>query len=140
MLQPSREKYRKTHRGRRKGKATRGATIAFGEYGLKALDPGWITSNQIEAARVAITRHVRRGGKVWIRIFPHKPITGKPAESRMGTGKGPPVGHVAVVRPGHVLFEIEGVTEQMAKEALRLASHKLPIRTRFVVRERTHGL
>jgi large subunit ribosomal protein L16 len=139
MLQPAREKYRKVHRGRRTGKATRGAAITFGEYGLKALDPGWITSNQIEAARVAITRHVRRGGKVWIRIFPHKPITGKPAESRMGTGKGPPIGHVAVVKPGRILFEIEGVSQQMAKEALRLASHKLPVRTRFVQREKTHS-
>lgn len=140
MLQPAREKFRKTHRGRRRGKATRGATISFGEYGLKAMDPGWITSNQIEAARVAITRHVRRGGKVWIRIFPHKPVSAKAAESRMGTGKGPPAGHVAVVKPGHILFEIEGVSQQMAKEALRLASHKLPIRTRFVEREKTHSL
>jgi len=140
MLQPAREKYRKTHRGRRRGKATRGATIAFGEYGLKALDPGWVTSNQIEAARVAITRHVKRGGKVWIRVFPHKPITAKPAESRMGKGKGAPTGHVAVVKPGHILFEIEGVSQQMAKEALRLASHKLPIRTRLVQRERAHSV
>lgn len=140
MLQPAREKYRKAHRGRRKGKATRGATVVFGEYGLKALRPGWITSNQIEAARVAITRHVRRGGKVWIRVFPHMPITKKPAETRMGKGKGPPVGHVAVVKPGTILFEIEGVTEQLAKDALRLAGHKLPIRTRFVERRKTHTL
>ena len=139
MLQPAREKYRKVHRGRRRGVAGRGKSIAFGEYGLKTLDPGWITSNQIESARVAITRHVRRGGKVWIRIFPHKPITAKPAESRMGKGKGPPSGHVAVVKPGHILFEIEGVSEKMAKEALRVASHKLPVRTRFVARSAVHS-
>jgi large subunit ribosomal protein L16 len=138
MLQPAREKYRKSHRGRRKGKATRGCTIEFGEYGLKALDPGWITSNQIEAARVAITRHVRRGGKIWIRVFPHKPVTARSAESRMGGGKGPPSGHVAVVKPGRILFEIEGVSSSMAKEAMRLASNKLPIRTRFVERDRVH--
>jgi len=135
MLQPAREKHRKCHRGRRNGKATRGAKIAFGEYGLKALEPGWITSNQIEAARVAITRHVRRGGKIWIRIFPHKPITARSAEARMGGGKGAPSGHVAVVKPGLVLFEIEGVSENLAKEAMRLARNKRPIRTRFVERD-----
>ena len=135
MLAPKRIKYRKAHRGRRAGKAQRGAKVSFGEYGLKALEAAWINSRQIEAARVAITRHVKRGGKVWIRIFPDKPVTQKPAETRMGKGKGSPEFWVAVVKPGRVLFEIEGVSETMAKEAMRLASHKLPIPTRFVVRE-----
>ena len=137
MLAPKRIKHRKVQRGRMKGKAQRGSKVSFGEYGLKALEPCWITSRQIEAARVAITRHVRRGGKVWIRIFPDKPVTQKPAETRMGKGKGAPEYWVAVVKPGRVLFEIEGVSELLAREAMRLASHKLPISTRFVVREET---
>ena len=137
MLAPKRIKHRKVQRGRMKGKAQRGSKVSFGEYGLKALEPCWITSRQIEAARVAITRHVRRGGKVWIRIFPDKPVTQKPAETRMGKGKGAPEYWVAVVKPGRVLFEIEGVSESLAREAMRLASHKLPISTRFVVREET---
>jgi large subunit ribosomal protein L16 len=135
MLAPKRIKYRKAHRGRRTGKAQRGAKVSFGEYGLKALEAAWVSSRQIEAARVAITRHVKRGGKVWIRIFPDKPVTQKPAETRMGKGKGNPEFWVAVVKPGRILFEIEGVSEAMAKEAMRLASHKLPCLTRFVVRE-----
>ena len=134
MLMPKRVKYRKTHRGRRRGKATRGATVAFGEYGLQAMEPAWITSRQIEAARVAITRTIKRGGKVWIRIFPDKPVTKKPAETRMGKGKGAPEGWVMVVKPGRVLYEMEGVPESEAREALRLAAHKLSIRTRFVAR------
>ena len=135
MLAPKRIKHRKMQRGRMTGKAQRGAKVSFGEYGLKALEPGWITSRQIEAARVAITRHVRRGGKVWIRIFPDKPVTAKPAETRMGKGKGAPEFWVAVVKPGRIMFEIEGVSESLAREAMRLASHKLPCTTRFVVRE-----
>jgi len=135
MLMPKRFKYRKVQRGRLKGRATRGATVAFGEYGLQALEPVWITGRQIEAARRAITRFVRRGGKVWIRIFPDKPITKKPAETRMGGGKGAPDQYVAVVKPGRILFEIAGVTREVAEEAMRLASHKLPIHTRFVSRE-----
>lgn len=135
MLMPKRMKYRKIQRGRNKGRATRGATIAFGEYGLQSLEPIWITSRQIEAARRAITRYVRRGGKVWIRIFPDKPVTKKPAETRMGGGKGAPDHWVAVVKPGHILVEIGGVTRDVAEEAMRLASHKLPMRTRFVARE-----
>jgi len=127
-------KYRKQQRGRMSGIATRGATIAFGEYGLKALEPAWITDRQIEAARVAITRHVKRGGKLWIRIFPDKPVTRKPQESRMGKGKGSPEFWVAVVKPGRILFEIEGVSEEMAREAFRLAASKLPIKTKFVTR------
>ena len=134
MLMPKRMKYRKHQRGRRKGKAYRGSTINFGEYGLKAIEPAWITSKQIEAARVAMTRHIKRGGKVWIRIFPDKPVTEKPAETRMGKGKGSPEYWVAVVKPGRILFEIEGVSEELAKEAIRLASHKLPIKTKFVTR------
>ncbi|MCX7816584.1 MAG: 50S ribosomal protein L16 [Syntrophales bacterium] len=134
MLAPKRVKYRKVQRGRMGGKAIRGSTIAFGEYGLQALECGWITSQQIEAARIAITRHMKRGGKVWIRIFPHKPITRKPAETRMGKGKGSPEGWVAVVRPGTVLYEVKGVPKDVAQEALRLASHKLPIKTRFMTR------
>ncbi|MGC8718511.1 MAG: 50S ribosomal protein L16 [Thermodesulforhabdaceae bacterium] len=135
MLAPKRVKYRKMQKGRMKGMATRGNTLAFGDYGLKALECGWLTSKQIEAARIAITRYVKRGGKVWIRIFPDKPITKKPAETRMGKGKGAPEGWVAVIRPGRILYEIKGVPEEVAKEALRLASHKLPIATRFVSRQ-----
>lgn len=135
MLMPKRVKYRKQQRGRVRGKALSGSTIAYGQYGLKALEAYWITSRQIEAARIAMTRHIKRGGKVWIRIFPDKPVTKKPAETRMGKGKGAPELWVAVVKPGRVMFEIEGVTEDIAKEAMRLASHKLPIKTRFVSRE-----
>lgn len=134
MLMPKRTKYRKQQRGRMKGKANRGATVAFGEYGLKALEAAWITSRQIEAARVAINRYIKRGGRVWIRIFPDKPVTKKPAETRMGKGKGAPEYWVAVVKPGRILFEIEGVPEETAREAIRLASHKLPIKTKFVTR------
>jgi len=134
MLMPKRVKYRKQHRGTMKGKATSGNTLAFGEYGLQALEPCWMTANQIEAARVAMTRYVRRVGKVWIRVFPDKPYTKKPAETRMGSGKGAPEGWVAVVKPGRILFEMAGVTEEQAREALRLASHKLPIDVRFVKR------
>ncbi len=139
MLAPKRVKYRKQQRGRRKGNATRGANVAFGEYGLKALECCWMSSRQIEAARVALTRYIRRGGKVWIRIFPDKPVTKKPAETRMGKGKGAPEFWAAVVRPGRILFEIEGVSEQMAREAMRLAAHKLPIKTHFVRREVGHS-
>jgi len=131
---PKRVKYRKLQRGRMGGKAVRGSSVAFGDYGLQATECGWITARQIEAARVAMTRHVKRGGKIWIRIFPHKSITKKPAETRMGKGKGAPEGWVAVVRPGTVLYEMQGVPMEMAKEAFRLASHKLPIGTRFLVR------
>lgn len=134
MLMPKRTKYRKVQRGRMKGRATRGNTISFGEYGLQALEPIWITSRQIEAARRAITRYIRRGGKVWIRIFPDKPITKKPAETRMGKGKGAPEEWVCVIKPARILYEMEGVSEEVAREAMRLASHKLPIRTRFVAR------
>lgn len=134
MLMPKRVKYRKAHRGRMKGKAHRGAQVSFGEYGLQALEPAWITSRQIEAARRAIVRHVRRGGKLWIRIFPDKPVTVKPAETRMGSGKGNVDHWVAVVKPGRVLFEITGVDESSAREAFRLASQKLPIKTQFVSR------
>jgi len=136
MLMPKRVKYRKKQRGRMKGNAQKGNYIAFGRYGLKALGSGWITSRQIEAARVAMTRYIKRGGKVWIRLFPDKPVTQKPAETRMGKGKGAPEYWVAVVKPGRVMFEIEGVDETIAKEAMRLASHKLPLKTKFVVRER----
>ncbi|GAB4567148.1 MAG: 50S ribosomal protein L16 [Anaerolineae bacterium] len=134
MLMPKRVKYRKAHRGRMKGMATRGNKVSFGEYGLQALEPCWMTSRQIEAARRAIVRYVRRGGKLWIRVFPDKPVTQKPAETRMGSGKGNVDHWVAVVRPGRMLFEIAGVSEEVAREALRLASHKLPIRTQFVAR------
>jgi len=137
MLMPKRVKYRKLQRGRRTGTATRGSRISFGDYGLQAEECGWITARQIEAARIAITRHVRRGGKIWIRIFPHKSITKKPAETRMGKGKGAPEEWVAVVKPGTVLYEMEGVPKEVAKEAFRLASHKLPIGTRFLSRELT---
>ena len=135
MLMPKRVKYRRVHRGRMTGKATRGNKITYGEYGLQALEPGWITSNQIEAARIAMTRYTRRGGQVWIKIFPDKPVTKKPAETRMGSGKGSPEFWVAVVKPDRVMFEIAGVPEETAKEALRLASHKLPIKTKIVRRE-----
>ena len=134
MLMPKRVKYRKAHRGRMKGKAYRGAQVSFGEYGLQALEPAWITSRQIEAARRAIVRYVKRGGKLWIRIFPDKPVTVKPAETRMGSGKGNVDHWVAVVKPGRVLFEITGVAESSAREAFRLASQKLPIKTQFVSR------
>jgi large subunit ribosomal protein L16 len=136
MLMPKRVKYRKHHRGRRTGLATRGNQVSFGQYGLQALDPVWITNRQIEAARVALTRHIKRGGKVWIRIFPDKPVTKKPAETRMGKGKGNPEEWVAVVKPGRVMFEIEGVDVKLAREALRLAAAKLPVKTRIVAR---HG-
>src|SRR6056297_3956623 len=132
MLSPKRTKYRKQHRGRMDGVANRGNKISFGDYGLIALEPRWITARQIEAARVAMTRHIKRGGKVWIRIFPDKPITRKPAETRMGKGKGNPEQWVAVVKPGRMMFELEGVSEEIAKRALQLASAKLPIKTRFV--------
>jgi large subunit ribosomal protein L16 len=134
MLQPSRYKYRKKQRGRMKGVATRGSVLTFGEYGLSALEPAWITNRQIEAARVALTRYMKRGGKVWIRIFPDMPYTKKPAETRMGKGKGMPEYWVAVVKPGRVLFEVSGVPEETAREAFRLAEHKLPIKCRFVER------
>jgi large subunit ribosomal protein L16 len=134
MLMPKRVKYRKQQRGRRRGKAYRGSGVDFGEYGLKALEPAWITNKQIEAARVALTRHIKRGGKVWIRIFPDKPVSKKPAETRMGKGKGAPEFWVAVVKPGRVMFELEGISEPLAKEALKLAAAKLPIKTKFVTR------
>ncbi len=134
MLMPSKVKYRKQQRGRMRGKAWRGSALSFGDYGLKALKPGWVTDRQIEASRVAIMRFIKRGGKLWIRIFPDKPVTKKPAETRMGKGKGAPEFWVAVVKPGRILFEMEGVTEAEAREAMRLASHKLPIRTQFVAR------
>lgn len=132
MLMPKRVKYRRVHRGRMKGEAHRGNTISNGSYGLVALQPAWITSNQIEAARVAMTRYVKRGGQVWIKIFPDKPVTEKPAETRMGSGKGSPEYWVAVVKPGRVLFEMDGVSEEIAREAMRLAGHKLPIKCKFV--------
>ncbi len=135
MLMPKRVKYRRVHRGRLKGTAHSGNKISNGTYGLVALEPAWITSNQIEAARIAMTRYIRRGGQVWIKIFPDKPITEKPAETRMGSGKGSPEYWVAVVKPGRVLFEMDGVNEEVAKEAMRLASHKLPIKCRFVTKE-----
>ncbi len=135
MLQPKRTKYRKMHRGRMKGRAHRGNTLSFGEYGLQALEPAWITDRQIEAARVALTRYIRRGGKVWITIFPDKPVTKKPAETRQGSGKGNVEFWVAVVKPDRILFELSGVPEEVAREAMRLAAHKLPIQTRFVKRQ-----
>jgi large subunit ribosomal protein L16 len=134
MLMPKRVLHRKVQRGKRRGKPYRGSQIDFGEYGLKAMEPGWITSRQIEAARIAITRHVRRGGKVWIKIFPHKPVTKKPAETRMGSGKGAPEFWVAVVKPGRILYELSGVPIAEAKEAMARASHKLPIETKFISR------
>jgi large subunit ribosomal protein L16 len=135
MLMPKRVKYRKLQKGRMGGKATRGASVAFGEFGLQAAECGWITARQIESARIAMTRYVKRGGKIWIRIFPHKSITKKPAETRMGKGKGAPEEWVAVVKPGVVLYEMDGVTQDVAKEAFRLAAHKLPIATKFLARE-----
>jgi large subunit ribosomal protein L16 len=134
MLMPKRVKYRKQHRGHRRGKATAGNTLNFGDYGLQALESCWMTANQIEAARIAMTRHVKRGGKIWIRVFPDKPFTKKPAETRMGSGKGAPEGWVAVVKPGRILFEMAGVSEELAREAMRLAGHKLPIDVKFVAR------
>ena len=139
MLLPKRVKHRKTMRGRMTGKAQRGNFLAYGEFGIVATQPGWLTSNQIEAARQAMTRHTKRGGQVWIKIFPDKPVTAKPAETRMGSGKGAPEYWVAVVKPGRVLFEIGGVSEEIAREALRLASHKLPIKTKFVKKEEKIG-
>ena len=135
MLMPKRVKHRKVMRGRRKGNSKGGTAVTFGEYGLKSLDRGWITNRQIEAARVAMTRKMKRGGKVWIRIFPDKPITKKPAETRMGKGKGNPEAWVAVVKPGRVMFEVSGVPEELAREAMRVAGHKLPVKTKFVQRE-----
>ncbi|MBE7041739.1 MAG: 50S ribosomal protein L16 [Ruminococcaceae bacterium] len=134
MLLPKRVKYRRVMRGRMTGKATRGNTVTYGEYGLQAQSPAWITSNQIEAARIAMTRYIKRGGQVWIKIFPDKPVTEKPAETRMGSGKGSPEYWVAVVKPGRVMFEIGGVSEEVAREAMRLASHKLPVKCKFVAR------
>src|SRR6202030_273863 len=138
MLMPSKVKYRKQQRGRMKGKAFRGSTLAFGDMGLQILEPGWISARQIEAARIAMTRAVKRGGKIWIRIFPDKPITKKPAETRMGKGKGAPEGWVAVVTPGRLIFELEGVTPEIAHKAMALAAAKLGVKTKFVVREETH--
>ena len=139
MLMPKRVKRRRVHRGRMTGKANKGNTIAYGQYGLVAMEPAWITSNQIEAARIAMTRFIKRGGKVWIDIFPHKPITQKPAETRMGSGKGSVEYWVAVVKPGRVMFEMSGVEESIAREAMRLAGHKLPIKTKFVKKESQEG-
>ena len=139
MLMPKRVKRRKVMRGRMKGMAQRGNFLAYGDYGLVATTPGWVTSNQIEAARIAMTRFIKRGGQVWIKIFPDKPVTAKPAETRMGSGKGSPEYWVAVVKPGRVLFEMNGVTEEVAREALRLASHKLPIKTKFIKKENTES-
>jgi large subunit ribosomal protein L16 len=139
MLAPKRVKWRRMHKGRMRGKATRGNLVSFGEYGLQAAAPAWISNRQIEAARVAMTRHIKRGGKVWIRIFPDKPISKKPAETRMGKGKGSPAGWVAVVKPGRVMFELEGVDEKTARQAMHLAAAKLPIKTRFLVREQQLG-
>jgi large subunit ribosomal protein L16 len=139
MLMPKKVKHRKQMKGRMTGVATRGSEISFGEYGLKTLEPGWITDRQIEAARIAMTRHVKRGGKIWIRMFPDKPITKKPAETRMGKGKGAPDHWVAVVKPGRTLYEIEGVSEEMAREAMRLAAQKLPLKCKFVSRAEQEG-
>jgi large subunit ribosomal protein L16 len=135
MLSPRKVKHRKQHRGRMRGLAKGGTEVSFGDYGLQALTAGWITNRQIEAARIAMTRYIKRGGKVWINIFPHKPYTKKPAETRMGSGKGSPEGWVAVVKPGRVMFELSGVPEDVAREAMRLAAHKLPVKCRFVTRE-----
>ena len=139
MLMPKRVKYRKAQRGRMRGKAQRGSTVAFGDFGLKALEPGWISARQIEAARVALTRQMKRDGRIWIRIFPDRPVTKKPAETRMGKGKGMPEFWVAVVKPGRIMFEIGGITAPLAEEALRLAAHKLPIKTKFVARMEYEG-
>jgi large subunit ribosomal protein L16 len=135
MLMPKKVKYRKQHRGRRTGLAYRGSSLNYGSFGLKALEPGWLTNRQIEAGRIAMTRHVKRGGKIWIRIFPDKPVSKKPQETRMGKGKGAPEFWVAVVRSGRILYEMEGVDETIAREAMRLAAHKLPLKTRFVMKE-----
>ncbi|HUV30074.1 MAG TPA: 50S ribosomal protein L16 [Acidobacteriota bacterium] len=140
MLMPKRTKFRKVQRGRMTGKAKGGASVDFGEFGLKALEPCWLSNRQIEAARVALTRHIKRGGKIWIRVFPDKPVTKKPAETRMGKGKGAPEYWVAVIKPGRILFEIEGVAEQLAREALRLAATKLPMKTKFVTRTDTEAV
>lgn len=137
MLIPAREKYRRQHQGNRRGIACRGYAVNFGEFGIKAMTGGWVTSRQLEAARIAITRHIKRKGKVWIRVFPHKPLTKHAAETRMGSGKGAPEKHVAVVKPGHILFEISGVPEDLAKEAFTRAGHKLPVKTRFATRAET---
>jgi large subunit ribosomal protein L16 len=137
VLQPKRSKHRKVQRGRMRGQAKGGTTVNFGDFGLMAIEPGWVTNRQIEAARIAMTRYIRRGGKVWINIFPDKPATKKPAETRMGSGKGNPEEWVAVVKPGRVMFELAGVPESLAREAIRLAAHKLPIKSRFVTREQT---
>jgi large subunit ribosomal protein L16 len=134
MLMPKKVKYRRRQKGRMRGAAMAGNKVDFGQYGLKALEPGWVTDRQIEAARIAMTRHTKRGGKIWIRIFPDKPITKKPAETRMGKGKGSPEGWVVVVKPGRILYEMEGISEELAREAMRLAAHKLPIKTKFVTR------
>jgi len=139
MLMPKRVKHRKEQRGRMRGQANRGSDVNFGEYGLQAQEPAWLTSRQIEASRVAMTRHIKRGGKVWIRVFPNKPVTAKPAETRMGKGKGAPEDWVAVVKPGRILFELSGVSEELAREALKLASQKLPIKTKFVIRREFWG-
>jgi large subunit ribosomal protein L16 len=139
MLMPKRVKHRKEQRGRMKGRTKGGEHVTFGEFGLQALEPGWVTNRQIEAARIAMTRYIRRGGKVWIKIFPSKPITKKPAETRMGAGKGAPEQWVAVVKPGRVMFELAGVSEEVAREAMRLAMHKLPVKTKFVKREEVGG-
>ncbi|MEG1557970.1 MAG: 50S ribosomal protein L16 [Oscillospiraceae bacterium] len=139
MLMPKRVKYRRVHRGRMKGKALRGNKVTYGDYGIMAVEPGWIKSNQIEAARIAMTRYIKRGGQVWIKIFPDKPVTEKPAETRMGSGKGSPEYWVAVVKPGRVMFEITGVDEATAREAIRLAGHKLPIKCKFVKKEEMGG-
>ena len=138
MLMPRKTKYRRTHRGRRTGFSKGQSTVHFGEFGIKSLEDGWITNRQIEAARIAMTRKIKRGGKVWINLFPDKPYTKKPAETRMGSGKGSPEGWVAVVKPGRVMFEMSGVSESLAREAMRLAGHKLPVRTKFVTRESEH--
>ena len=136
MLAPSKVKYRKAMKGRMRGKTKGGSNLAFGDFGLQTLDAGWITQRQLEAARVAMTRHIKRGGRIWIRMFPDKPVTSKPAETRMGKGKGAPEGWVAVVKPGRILYEMQGVTEEIAREAFRLAAHKLPVRTKLVLRTR----
>lgn len=139
MLMPRKTRFRKQHRGRMTGQATRGASISFGQYALQALEPGWINSRHIEAGRIAMTRHVRRGGKVWIRIFPAKPVSKKPAETRMGKGKGGPEFWVAVIKPGRILYEMDGVAEDVAREAMRLAAHKLPVATRFITKNGVAG-
>jgi len=140
MLQPKKTKFRKQMRGRLRGKAQNGAVVNFGEFGLKSIEACWLTNRQIEAARIGMTRHIKRGGKIWIRVFPDKPVTKKPAETRMGKGKGAPEFWVAVVKPGRILFEIEGISEALAREAFRLAANKLPLKTKFVTRETTQGV